>query len=291
MAIKEKFYEPLEIRTRKGRGGNFNYVAWQDVVNRLNEILGTSWSSELKTSEIIGDNVIVRVRVSFIDPETNEYCCQEGFGGAINDERLEAGSPFKAAYSKALKDACKKWGLGLYLEDEDQPSFGPPTTTTNPVVVVSEVNTPPATEPIMTSLGTSSGVSIPTFPTQSVQNVVGPSTQPTILGDRTEVPKVPTSPAFAVQTSIPPTPPTKVSGGNPFTVSEAANTKPLGISDIQKVALGGIISSKGITFAELVKEAFTAHGIVKDPFPSRDALTYDEAVLTIKYGNDKFRKQ
>lgn len=63
------------------------------------------------------------------------------------------------------------------------------------------------------------------------------------------------------------------------------------ISDIQKIALEGIVSSKGITFAELVKEAFTAHGIVKEPFPSRDNLTYDEAVLVIKYGNDKFRKR
>lgn len=272
MAIKEKFYEPLEIRTRKGRGGNFNYVAWQDVVNRLNEILGTSWSSELKTSEIIGNNVIVRVRVSFVNPETKEYCCQEGFGGAINDERLEAGSPFKAAYSKALKDACKKWGLGLYLEDEDQPSFGPPTTTTNPVV--NEVSTPPATEPIMTSPGTSSDVSIPTFPTQPVQNV--------------EIPPV------QLQTTTVSTPPVSIinpPAQAPFAIPEAANTKPLGISDIQKVALGGIVSSKGITFEELIKEAFTAHGIVKNPFPSRDDLTYDEAVLTIKYGNDKFRKQ
>jgi hypothetical protein len=271
MSIKEQFYAPLEIRTRKGRGGNFNFVAWQDISHRLNEVLGSNWSSELKSSEIVGPNIIVRVRVTFMNPETKEYCWQEGFGGAINDERLEAGSPFKAAYSKALKDACKKWGLGLYLEDEDQSSFGPPTTV-NPVV--NKTNIPPATEPILTSPGTSSGVSIPTFPTQSVQSVETPPVQ-----------------AQTTVVSTPPIPTTNPSAQTPFAVLKTDNTEAPGISDIQKVALGGIISSKGIVFEELAKEAFATHGIVKDPFPSRDDLTYDEAVLIIKYGNDKFRKQ
>ena len=278
MSIKEQFYTPLEIRTRKGRGGNFSFVAWQDVVNRLNEILGISWSSEVKSSEIIGNNIIVRVKVSFINPETKEYCCQEGFGGAPNDERLEAGSSFKAAYSKALKDACKRWGLGLYLEDEDQSSFSPPTTTTNSVA--NKTNTPPATESILTPPGTSSGVSIPTFPTQSVPNVEAAPVQTVV-----------STPAVSLSTQIPPMPTTNTSVQTPFAVPEVDNNKPLGISDIQKVALGGIISSKGIVFEELAKEAFATNGIVKDPFPSRDDLTYDEAVLIIKYGNDKFRKQ
>lgn len=287
MSIKEQFYAPLEVRTRKGRGGNFSFVAWQDVANRLNETLGISWSSKVKSSEIIGDNIIVRVKVSFINPETKEYCCQEGFGGAPNDERLEAGSSFKAAYSKALKDACKKWGLGLYLEDEDQPSFNSPPTTTNPVV--NKANIPPTAEPMLTPpvsespAITEASVSIPTFQTQSV---VTPSVQA-----QTIVVSTPSVPTASFSTQIPPVPTTSPSVQNPFAVPEVDNTKPLGISDIQKVALGGIISSKGIVFKEIAKEAFATVSIVKDPFPSIDDLTYDEAVLIIKYGNDKFRKQ
>jgi hypothetical protein len=286
MSIKEQFYAPLEIRTRKGRGGNFSFVAWQDISDRLNQVLGISWSSEVITAEIIGNNVIVRVRVSFINPETKEYCCQEGFGGAPNDERLEAGSSFKAAYSKSLKDACKKWGLGLYLEDEDQSSFSPPTTT-NPAV--NKTNIPSRTESTSTPPVSGSptiptpavaSVSIPTFPTQSVPNA---PVQTTV-----SIPSVPTA---NLSTQIPPMPTTNPFVQTPFAVPEVDNTKPLGISDIQKVALGGIISSKGIVFEELVKEAFATNGIVKDPFPSKDDLTYDEAVLIIKYGNDKFRKQ
>lgn len=278
MSIKEQFYAPLEIKTRKGRGGNFSFVAWQDVANRLNETIGISWSSEVKSSEIIGNNIIVRVKVSFINPETKEYCCQEGFGGAPNDERLEAGSSFKAAYSKALKDACKRWGLGLYLEDEDQSSFSPPTTTTNPVV--SKTNTPPVSGSPTIPTPAMNSVSIPTFPTQSVPNTPVQTTVST--------PSVPTA---NLSTQIPPIPTTNTSVQTPFVVPGANNTQVLGISDIQKVALGGIISSKGIVFEEIAKEALATHSIVKDPFPSIDDLTYDEAVLIIKYGNDKFRKQ
>jgi len=190
---------------------------------------------------------------------------------------LEAGSPFKAAYSKALKDACKKWGIGLYLEEEDQSSFSPPITNTNPVVDKS--NVPPISKPTVTpsipsTTSTQSiphSTSMPTFPTQSVQT---PPAQP-----RTVIIPTPTQPVTESSTQI------------PFAVPETPNAGPSGISDIQKVALGGIITSKGIAFEELAKEAFTAHSIVKDPFPSRDDLTYDEAVLIIKYGNDKFRKQ
>lgn len=278
MSIKEQFYAPLEVRTRKGRGATFSFVTWQDVANRLNEILGISWSSEVKSSEIIGDNIIVRVKVGFINPETKEYCCQEGFGGAPNDKRLEAGASFKAAYSKALKDACKRWGLGLYLEDEDQPSFSSPPVMADSVV--NKTNTPPITEPTLippvsgsptAPTPVTNGVSIPTFPTQSIA--------------------IPPVQAQTTTVSIPPVPTTNLSVQTPFVVPEINSTKPLGISDIQKVALGGIISSKGITFEELAKEALATHDIVKEPFPSKDDLTYDEAVLVIKYGNDKFRKQ
>lgn len=274
MSIKEQFYVPLEIRTRKGRGGDFHFVEWQDVANRLNEVLGISWSSEIKSSEIVGDNIIVRVRVSFIDPEMQEHH-QEGFGGAVNDDRLEAGSPFKAAYSKALKDACKKWGIGLYLEDEGQPSFGSAQTITDSTVKKS--NTPPMSETTIPAQSIPSNTSIPAFSTRPVQI---PPTQ-------TQTAVTPTPPMFPTP---PPMPVSNPPVQTPFAVAETVNTGPLGISDIQKVALGGIMSSKGISFEELAREAFTTHSIVKDPFPSRDDLTYDEAVLIIKYGNDKYRK-
>ena len=99
----EILYRGFEsIPTRQGRGGHYQYVRWQDVADRMNEAFGTSWSSEVITQEIVGENVVVRVRVSVFDTDTATFTSQEGFGGAPNDERAEAGNPFKAAYSNLL---------------------------------------------------------------------------------------------------------------------------------------------------------------------------------------------
>ena len=61
----EALYRNFEnIPSRKGRGGVYPYVRWQDVADRMNEVFGTNWSSEVLFQDIIGANVIVRVRVS-----------------------------------------------------------------------------------------------------------------------------------------------------------------------------------------------------------------------------------
>lgn len=106
------------VPTRKGRGGTYSYIRWQDVADRMNEVFGVNWSSEVVFQDIIGNNVIVRVKVTILNCDNKIAFIQEGFGGAPNDNG-EAGNAFKSAYSKALKDACKKWGVGLYLDDDD----------------------------------------------------------------------------------------------------------------------------------------------------------------------------
>ena len=122
----EILYRGFEnIPTRRGRGGTYSYIRWQDVADRMNEAFGTLWSSEVTFQDVINDNVIVRVKVSVFDVETKTFSRQEGFGGAPHDTNMEAGNPFKAAYTKALKDACKKWGVGLYLEEEDGDTVAP----------------------------------------------------------------------------------------------------------------------------------------------------------------------
>jgi hypothetical protein len=67
--------------------------------------------------------------------------------------------------------------------------------------------------------------------------------------------------------------------------------EPERISDVQKAALTGILSYKGVVYEELAREAFEANGIVKNPIPPADELTYQEAVCVVKYGNDKFRRR
>jgi len=118
MTIKDNLYEGFtNIPSRRGRGGTYSYVRWQDVADRMNSIFGPYWSSYVKFQDVVNGNVIVRVAVEVID-DKNMHHVQEGFGGAPLDDSSEAGNPFKAAYSKALKDACKKWGIGLYLDEE-----------------------------------------------------------------------------------------------------------------------------------------------------------------------------
>lgn len=310
------------IPTRRGRGGTYSYVRWQDVADRMNEMFGHGWSSEVTFQDVIDDKVIVRVRVSAFDPETKMVTCQEGFGGAPNDPNSEAGNPFKAAYSKALKDACKKWGIALYLEEEEGDAGGHMTPSPLPpgyhgkeygVPPSTPVVKPPMPEPALE----------PTPPTQSVQthtippntggmplppgvamSTPGPVVQETVVikQEAPSTPPVPSAPP--VGHSMPPfptgpsaTPPTPMSKpAAPMTpptskVGTISTGEPEKISDVQKAALHSILSFKGVDYKTLAKEAFELNGVVKNPIPDADDLTYQEAVYVVKYGNDQYRKR
>jgi len=123
MDIKEQLYKPFNnIQSRKGRGGTYDYVSWKDIADRMNDVFGFHWSSNVLSQELIGENIVIRVNVCVQDPETSQTYCQEGFGGAVLRTSDEPGSAHKGAYSKALKDACKKWGVALHLEEDIVPS-------------------------------------------------------------------------------------------------------------------------------------------------------------------------
>jgi hypothetical protein len=62
------------------------------------------------------------------------------------------------------------------------------------------------------------------------------------------------------------------------------------ISDVQKAALNAILSIRKVGYADLAAEAFANAGINK-PVPDQDKLVYDDAVVVIKYGNDKYRSK
>jgi hypothetical protein len=133
-SIKDAMYSPLgEIKSRPGRGGTYDYVSWKNVADRMNEVFGINWTSEVVSEHVSEKEVVVRVRVSVYNKDGAAFS-QEGYGGALNDERSEAGNPFKSAYSKAFKDACKKWGVGLYLEEDGvQEEQNPPSAPTSSI--------------------------------------------------------------------------------------------------------------------------------------------------------------
>lgn len=333
------------IPSRKGRGGVYSYIRWQDVSDRMNEVFGTDWSSEAVDQIVTGDKVIIRVKVTIFNKELNTSFSQEGFGGAINDEKSDAGNPFKSAYSKALKDACKKWGVGLYLDEDGESSssgpeslppgftgkeYGvPPVKQTS---VASPMTPPPGVmmpTPGLTAVIEASPVeeepvefvpeapptlpkSVPT-PAPSVPSV--PPTAPKAVEQpkapkAPSVPKAPPAPKVPLQPvaqsvpSVPPSTPAQKPMQVPPSVNLSAGEKPLGssklaintgepeyISDVQKAALHSILSIKGVEYEALAAEAFEANGVVKNPIPAPDDLTYQEAVYVVKFGNDKFRRR
>ena len=285
--MKDELYKKFtEISTRPGRGGIYPYIKWQDVADRMNQIFGIKWSSEIVYQDVVNSNVVTRIRVGIFDVETGVVFYQEGFGGASMDDKQEAGNPFKAAYSKALKDACKKWGIGLYLDDDEEPKLAesikpfvvvPP----EPVVPGNAVNTniqtsfiPPMIDAVVgntTTVKQHETPSIPPLPTLPKNE--------TVVGDMTTVKQYETPP-------IPPLSNVETIVSNKTIDSQ--NT----ISDVQKVALQSILSIQGVKYEELVKEAFALNGItVSDNIPAIDALSYKEAVMVVKYGNDTFRKR
>lgn len=144
MNISEELYKSFgELPSRRGRGGVYTYIKWQDVADRMNKIFGIHWSSETVFQDVIEDNVIVRVRVTVKSPELEQDFFQEGFGGALLNDGNEMWDSFKAAYSKALKDACKKWGVALFIKDGVEEKTSVPATPAIPATPVAPVT--PAT--------------------------------------------------------------------------------------------------------------------------------------------------
>lgn len=118
--IKEALYAPFDnIKQRQGRGGKYDYVSWKDIADRMNEVFGTRWSSQAITCDKYDNLIITKVQVRITADDGLLYT-QEGFGGALIVDKEDPGTAWKSSYSKAFKDACKKWGVGLYLEEDDQ---------------------------------------------------------------------------------------------------------------------------------------------------------------------------
>jgi len=305
-------YEKLEVKSRRGRGGDYNYVPWQDVADRMNKVFSGNWSSEVMSEISIDNGIILRVRVTIIDEKTNVKCYQEGYGGA-NIAGAEVGTLHKSAYSKALRDACKKWGPGLYTDDISDFSKESKITTTIP----SSSSKSPITSISAPPVSSAPIISVSNTPVTPVTSVTTASTPPI----STPVPNIPTPVAPINNTLIPPTitqphnsvveqiatasslPGTQKPILSPVTESKnslppittiptatAITTTSNQINDVQIAALEGILELKDITFEELVKEAFEDSKLDITNLPTKEKLTYQQAVMIIKYGNEKFRK-
>ena len=223
MSIKDLFYESFgDLPSRRGPGGFYSYVKWQDVADRMNQIFGVNWSSEAISHEVIGDNVIVRVRVDVRDPETKEHFYQEGFGGAPLNQG-EPGNPFKSAYSKALKDACKKWGIALYKDEEEVPPSAAPEMTSPP-----EMPATPAAEKTVPDSSAFAAPLPPNVPKTVQQEVTLQQEPPAVPENTPPAPATPVMPEVApVAPAVPePTPPPAAAVEPPIPQQPAAPVVP-----------------------------------------------------------------
>ena len=129
--LKRPFAKELH-KHREGRNGKkLDYVEVQNYVDRLNEAFTYEWSFELTRREIIGEQIVVEVKL------TAAGLTKTGLGGAAitrgedNKTVIALGDDIKIAEADGLKRACRLLGVGaeLYASDQDDAAgliSGPP---------------------------------------------------------------------------------------------------------------------------------------------------------------------
>jgi hypothetical protein len=241
---------------------------------------------------------------------------------------IDIGNSYKSAFSKAIVNASMKWGVGLFkekdvlIDDVVEEDYTPAPTPPAPAPPTMPTPAPAPPKPVATPTA-APAVAMPAAPTQMVapQRPALPSAAS--LPDRPMIPLRPSSMGNGAMvqstTSVPPprtipaapmaqkpilsTPKPAVAIAVPVAPITATPPPPQDLpfsatlpepvsrlNDVQKVAINGILTLRKMTYDQLASEAFADAGQPGYKYPPTDQLTYDEAVIVIKYGNNKFRK-
>jgi len=292
-AILDALKQSLPVQERKGAGNKiFKYVASNDIVDRMNTVFMGNWSVEVITQEVIEDNVVVKVRVSVIDPNDSKcltfhqegYASHQIFRHSYGDKQgqvIDIGNSFRSAMSKAIKAAVARWGVGLHLDDDDSENYS--NTAPNPAD--SPGPAPVAPVPVKPVQPNTNGVtSTPTAPVAPVAPVAPTApvvpTAPEVTNPSTPPATENTAPVPTFGAGMPGVAPTPQN-------NDASNTFPQATSvevatDVQKVAIQTTMSLHNLTFEQLVDKVFVS-GETKPA--SLDNLSYTEAVALISFGN------
>ena len=104
------------LRKRKQGGKEIFYIAWHDAIKYLDHY-ASGWNYEIRSINSIGGKLILTVRLSVPCSEGIVY--REATGQ--EDEDLETyGNSSSNSESMALRRAASKFGLGLYLYDQNK---------------------------------------------------------------------------------------------------------------------------------------------------------------------------
>jgi hypothetical protein len=116
--VKDLSKPPAQKHLRKRRQGGkeITYLAWHDAVKYLDHY-APGWCYEVRRIDSIGGKLILTVRLSILCREGIVY--REATGQ--EDEELDSyGNSSSNAESMALRRAAAKYGLGLYLYDQNK---------------------------------------------------------------------------------------------------------------------------------------------------------------------------
>lgn len=102
-------------------GGRYIYVPWERYVDLLNEVCGLNWGHRSSDFIVSGNYLSVRVALTIYG------VTREGVGTTrtypdLNDEGKEKiiGDPPKNGYRNAFVDACYHFGIGRYLDNQNE---------------------------------------------------------------------------------------------------------------------------------------------------------------------------
>ena len=312
MGFKEALYKPFEeVDKRQGRGGYYDYIKWRHVADRMNEVFDGKWSSEV-VSEITSDTeIVIRVAVSIMDAN-NQAFTQEGYGGAAVRQGEEPGTAYKSAYSKALKDACRKWGVGLYLDGDGSDAttstynapaqpMSPPTGVSMPAPISqpSPVQQPAPIqqpEPVKQPAPVQQEMQSPSPPTPPVTNTgpapvqgnPSPPAAPSSIGTGMPAPiSMGTNAGMAPPAAVTNEPPAQTQPATqaPAQSNDASPDEPGTLTEVQKMAIKHMGKTRGLEddASVLANIVNVKESGLDRQVNSLEDLSYIEAVAVIKY--------
>lgn len=315
-------YKDLPVYQKPGRG-NYSYVKSVDVMDRMNKVFAGRWNSEVVMEKQTDKCVVLRVRVTVED--SNNFFYHEGFGSQqLFDQHLnDLGQAYKSAYSKALRDACRKWGVGLYLEEDGEENMAitspiSPATSTKMSDIKSRMpNVPKQVPSIGDEVSEGEGQKMPPPPPgRKIATSFEDTPQGRIASKKEQETRIPMPPVpqeednvigegeqgqpvlpkMPVPPSVPPrTTPVKEDKETPSFPSKSPvfepNNDEMPISDVQKVALNGQLKLRKLDYEELVAAAFSHHGIEVNEIPPMENLTYQQAVKIIGFANEVYKNK
>jgi len=312
--VLKELAKPFNLKARKGVGGKiFKYVPSEDIVDRMNKVFSGNWSTEVMSSDIVEDNILVCVRVYTTDHSNNKIYYHDGYAshpltrytsGDNKGKIIDVGNSYRSAVSKAIKTACTRWGVALYLEENEDSNSEVTATATDFTPQFTKTKETPITKSEMTAAATDIDfvpiLDIPIQPTNSVVKPKNPEKmeRPMPWPDPPEIDtmkaeknvyKTDTNPIFTNDTIVA----SQAFVGNmpdiPFNNQPQEEVKENymensveKLTSVQKVAIETVMSVNNMKFEELVNKALQREGTLPSTIGD---VNYLDAVTIIQYGN------